>query len=46
LTKGELVIKFPYAVATQAAPWLARAAELGLGTNDPEIIDFVEVSLG
>lgn len=33
-------------VATQAAPWLARAAELGLGTDDPETIDLMEVSLG
>jgi hypothetical protein len=34
------------AVATQADPWLTRAAELGLGTNDPETIDLVEIGLG
>ena len=35
----------PSAVTTQATPWLVRATELGLGTNDPANIDWVEVNL-
>jgi hypothetical protein len=34
------------AVTAQATPWLARSTELGLGTNDPDYIELVEVSLG
>jgi hypothetical protein len=35
----------PNSVTEQAAPWLGRAAELGLGTNDLENFDLVEVDL-
>jgi hypothetical protein len=36
----------PTIVTDQATPWLARAAELGLGINDPANIELVEVNLG
>jgi hypothetical protein len=36
----------PTIVTDQATPWLMRAVELGLGTDDPENVDLVEVNLG
>jgi uncharacterized Fe-S center protein len=36
----------PAAALDLATPWLASAAELGLGTNNPDYIELVEVSLG
>ena len=36
----------PAAATGQATPWLESGAELGLGTNDPDNIELVEVSLG
>jgi hypothetical protein len=35
----------PTSVTDQAAPWLMRAAELGLGTSDPADTELVEVNL-
>ena len=35
----------PLALTAQAAPWLARGAELGLGTDDPAHIELVEINL-
>jgi uncharacterized Fe-S center protein len=37
--------RFPWADRL-ANPWLARAAELGLGTNDPANLELVELNLG
>ncbi len=36
----------PKAATDLANPWLASAAELGLGTDDPDSIELVEVTLG
>lgn len=36
----------PAAITGMATPCLESSAELGLGTNDPDNIDLVEVSLG
>jgi hypothetical protein len=36
----------PAATTTSASLWLAKSAELGLGTNDPSSIDLQEVDLG
>ncbi|MBU0492039.1 MAG: DUF362 domain-containing protein [Chloroflexi bacterium] len=35
----------PSAAKSNANPWLAQSAKLGLGTNDPAHMDLVEVSL-
>jgi hypothetical protein len=36
----------PRAARMMATPWLESGAELGLGTNDPQDIDLVEINLG
>ena len=36
----------PAGATDQATPWLESGAELGLGTNDLDHIDWVEISLG
>lgn len=36
----------PAAATSQATPWLENGAQLGLGTNDPDSIELVEVTLG
>jgi hypothetical protein len=36
----------PAAATNMATPWLVSGAELGLGTNDLDSIDWVEVNLG
>jgi hypothetical protein len=36
----------PTAMTEMAGPWLESGAELGLGTNDPDNIELVEVSAG
>jgi hypothetical protein len=46
---GEVMVaegQKPGAGASLANPWLAYGAELGLGTNDPNNMDIVEVNLG
>jgi hypothetical protein len=46
---GEVMVaegQKPGAGASLANPWLAYGAELGLGTNDPNNMNIVEVSLG
>ena len=34
------------ATTSQATPWLEHAAEIGLGTNNPDNMDVVEIELG